>query len=78
MNNNSKKPYVFWSQGSNTDGGIYFSYLKQNGQWQTIKTVLEKPLPILWARAVIDLNNIAHLVWGNDHLEIYYTFGKIE
>ncbi len=76
--NNSKKPYVFWSHGSDTGGGIYFSWKKQNGQWQEIKTALEKPQPIMWARAVIDSNNIAHLVWGNDLLEIYYTYGKIE
>ena len=76
--NNFKKPYVFWSHGSDTGGGIYFSWQKQNGQWQEIKTALEKSQPIMWARAVIDLNNIAHLVWGNDHLEIYYTYGKIE
>lgn len=76
--NNFKKPYVFWSHGSDTGGGIYFSWQKQNGQWQEIKTALEKPQPIMWARAAIDSNNIAHLVWGNDHSEIYYTYGKIE
>jgi hypothetical protein len=76
--NNKDKPYIFWADSNSGSEGIYFTYLKDNGQWQATKTVLEKTEAIIRLRVLIDSQNIVHIVWGNDRQEIWYTYGKIE
>jgi len=79
--NNAGKQYLFFD-GLTTNGkrGIYFTYQKDNGQWRTIKKAFEFDYFVKRPRAVIDANNVLHLIWhgGSGNWKIYYSSAQIE
>ena len=74
--------YIFFSgrEISNLIQGIYFTSLRENGQWLPTKTVWEGDRPARCARGVVDSQNNLHLVWqvGMWDYKIYYSWAKIE